>query len=136
MTARESTTRPSDVPTTHPSWLAPRRHDPSRRCPVPDCHEIHAARGFCGHHYRKWRYDNRDNLPAPVPLYVGPFGLSKAEEQIARLLALGLSNRQIADQRRISDGTLKNQITAVYRKLEVTTDRETIVKLRRALDID
>ncbi len=118
----------------------------SHRLPTPSnavapLFRAQLSRDSCGprlfaHHYRKWRYDNRDNLPAPVPLYVGPFGLSKAEEQIARLLAQGLSNQQIADQRRISDGTLKNQITAVYRKLEVTTDREAIVKLRRALDVD
>lgn len=45
--------------------------------------------------------------------------LSASEYDVARLFSAGLSNREIATRRRVSTATVRNQIAAVYRKLEV-----------------
>ncbi len=62
--------------------------------------------------------------------------MTQAEEQIARLLVKGWSNLQIANARNTSEHTVKNQLTGIYSKLEVTTDREATVKLRDIFDAD
>jgi DNA-binding NarL/FixJ family response regulator len=45
--------------------------------------------------------------------------LTAREEQVARLVATGLANRQIAQRLSISVQTVKNHIQSVYRKLHL-----------------
>lgn len=45
--------------------------------------------------------------------------LSAREYNLIRALARGLSNRQIAAEFRLSEQTVKNQLTAVYQKLHI-----------------
>jgi DNA-binding NarL/FixJ family response regulator len=45
--------------------------------------------------------------------------LTQREEQIVRAIARGLMNRQIAEELRISEQTVKNQLTTIYQKLGV-----------------
>jgi DNA-binding NarL/FixJ family response regulator len=45
--------------------------------------------------------------------------LTQREEQIVRAIARGLMNRQIAEELRISEQTVKNQLTMIYQKLGV-----------------
>lgn len=47
--------------------------------------------------------------------------LSKREEEIARLVAEGLSNRQISDRLGLSEHTIKNYLFRVFEKLGVAT---------------
>jgi DNA-binding NarL/FixJ family response regulator len=47
------------------------------------------------------------------------YGLSDREQQILRLLAEGLANREIARQLYLSEGTVKNYISSIYSKLDV-----------------
>ena len=47
--------------------------------------------------------------------------LSKREEEIARLVAEGLSNRQISDRLGLSEHTIKNYLFRVFEKLGVET---------------
>jgi DNA-binding NarL/FixJ family response regulator len=47
--------------------------------------------------------------------------LSKREEEIARLVAEGLSNRQISDRLGLSEHTIKNYLFRVFEKLGVGT---------------
>ena len=55
--------------------------------------------------------------------------LTPRELELARLVAEGYSNRQIADRLRLSRQTVKNHIQAAYRKLEVTNRVELTLRL-------
>jgi len=46
-----------------------------------------------------------------------PEPLSEREQEILRLLALGLSNREIADRLSLAQGTVKNYVTTILQKL-------------------
>jgi two-component system response regulator DegU len=46
--------------------------------------------------------------------------LSTRETDVIRLIALGLTNRQIADKLNLSEKTIKNHISHIFRKLKIT----------------
>lgn len=50
--------------------------------------------------------------------------LSNAESDVARLLASGKTNREIAERRRTAERTVVNQVSAIFRKLEVGSRAE------------
>ncbi|MBZ5719449.1 MAG: response regulator transcription factor [Acidobacteriia bacterium] len=64
-------------------------------------------------------------LVEPVPLentgLAGARPLSKREEEIARLVAEGLSNREISRRLQLSEHTIKNYLFRVFEKLGVGT---------------
>jgi DNA-binding CsgD family transcriptional regulator len=60
--------------------------------------------------------------------------LTAQEERIARLAGEGLSNRQIADQVRLSVKTVEFHLQQVYSKLGIRSRRELILMKRAALD--
>jgi two-component system response regulator DesR len=60
---------------------------------------------------------------ASVP--AGP-GLSERERQVLRLLATGATNREIAGQLHLSPYTVKEYVSAVYRKLAVRNRAEAV----------
>jgi DNA-binding NarL/FixJ family response regulator len=66
-----------------------------------------------------------DALAEPTPLDTrslsGLRPLSKREEEIARLVAEGLSNRQISQRLNLSEHTIKNYLFRVFEKLGVST---------------
>jgi DNA-binding CsgD family transcriptional regulator len=53
-------------------------------------------------------------------------GLSPRERQVAWLHAKGLTKTDIADQLHVSPNTIRNQLSNIYRKAEVTNGRELI----------
>jgi DNA-binding NarL/FixJ family response regulator len=55
-----------------------------------------------------------DEMPSARPL-------SRREEEIARLVAAGYSNRQISEQLKLSEHTIKNYLFRVFEKLGVST---------------
>lgn len=58
--------------------------------------------------------------------------LSSREEEIARMVAEGYSNRQISDRLGLSEHTIKNYLFRVFEKLDVSTRVElTLYALRR-----
>jgi DNA-binding NarL/FixJ family response regulator len=58
------------------------------------------------------------NRPAPA---AGIFvSLSERERDVLRLLARGLSNASIAKRLCLSEGTIRNHLTAIFAKLDVT----------------
>ena len=59
-----------------------------------------------------------------------PSLLSEREAQIVALLARGASNKEIASALFISEGTVKNHLTAVFTKLEVTDRTQAALKAR------
>ena len=50
--------------------------------------------------------------------------LTGREKEIIRLVSLGLSNQEIADQLFISDKTVKTHLSNIYKKLEMTNRTE------------
>ncbi|WP_188455143.1 response regulator [Virgibacillus oceani] len=58
------------------------------------------------------------------------FGLSEREMEIANLLVQGFRNAEIARKLFLSIGTVKNYTSSLYKKLEVRTRREAIIRLK------
>jgi len=72
--------------------------------------------------------------PAPIATrdLPGSRPLSKREEEIARLVAEGFSNRQISERLDLSEHTIKNYLFRVFEKLGVSTRVElTLYALKR-----
>ena len=61
---------------------------------------------------------NRLSRAAPAPAEL-PEGLSERELEVLRLLARGASNKEIAAQLDIAEGTVKNHVTSILGKLGV-----------------
>ena len=57
-------------------------------------------------------------------------GLSPAEREVARLIAQGCSNREIAERLNYTEGYVKNLATSIYAKLEVQNRQELRTLLR------
>ena len=58
------------------------------------------------------------------PRRLGRNELTKRERQIVQAITDGLSNRAIAERFGISERTVKNQLTVIYRKLDVASRLE------------
>jgi len=56
--------------------------------------------------------------------------LTTREHDILRLMAAGLSNRQIAEKLVLAEGTVKFYVHAVLEKLQVHSRTQAIVKAR------
>jgi DNA-binding NarL/FixJ family response regulator len=54
--------------------------------------------------------------------------LTSAERAVLALLARGLSNAEIAAERRVSQRTVDNQVSAIFRKLGVKSRRELLLR--------
>lgn len=57
-------------------------------------------------------------------------GMTSREQEICTLLAQGLTNKQIADTLYISEGTVKNYISAIYDKTGIHDRAKLIVAIR------
>jgi DNA-binding NarL/FixJ family response regulator len=85
---------------------------------------------YCVHQGQVWASSTElqfvvDALVEPVPMetrtLVDSRPLSKREEEIARLVAEGLSNRQISQRLTLSEHTVKNYLFRVFEKIGVST---------------
>lgn len=66
-----------------------------------------------------------------VTQHIGPTNeLTPREEEILSLIADGLTNKGIAEKLFLSEGTVKNYISSIYSKLEVSTRTEASKKAR------
>jgi DNA-binding NarL/FixJ family response regulator len=66
-------------------------------------------------------------MEAPAPMLTKIASLSKREEEIARLVAFGLSNSEVAQKLSISRHTVKNYLFRVYEKLGISTRIELVL---------
>lgn len=57
--------------------------------------------------------------------------LSEREIEVLRLMAKGVSNKDIADQLSITQSTVKTHITSIFQKLNVTTRTEAVTSALR-----
>jgi DNA-binding NarL/FixJ family response regulator len=73
-----------------------------------------------------------DPLPIENRVLPGSRPLSKREEEIARMVAEGFSNREISERLDLSEHTIKNYLFRVFEKLGVSTRVElTLYALKR-----
>ncbi len=63
-----------------------------------------------------------------MPLWYGE--LSPREKQILRYMLSELTNGEIADKIHVGDQTIRNYISTIYSKLEVTSRREALERVR------
>ena len=68
--------------------------------------------------------------PARAPEQGLPEPLSEREREVLRLLALGLSNREIAERLSLAEGTVKNYVTNILQKLSVRDRTQAAVRAR------
>jgi DNA-binding NarL/FixJ family response regulator len=61
-----------------------------------------------------------------------PNELSPRESDIVRLIAAGLSNREISDRLSLSDKTVKNHISHIFAKLNVTARTQVVIYAMRS----
>jgi len=67
-------------------------------------------------------------LATPGGILIEP--LSTREIEVLSLIALGKTNKEIADQLIISPGTVKAHTSSIYRKLDVTNRTEAVAHAR------
>ena len=75
-----------------------------------------------------WLYQ-RTGSQKPPAFSLEEHGLTKRESEICRLVAKGLSNPEIASQLSISENTVKRHLNNCFRKLEVKSRYELIVRI-------
>jgi DNA-binding NarL/FixJ family response regulator len=68
--------------------------------------------------------------PARTPEEGLPEPLSEREQAVLRLLAIGLSNREIAERLSLAEGTVKNYVTNILQKLGVRDRTQAAVRAR------
>ena len=61
------------------------------------------------------------------------FALSDREVEIAVMIYEGFTNKQIASALKLSDGTSRNYISAIYVKLGVSSRSEAVAKMKEAI---
>ena len=73
----------------------------------------------------RWRIGTEERVVVGVEvLAVTPIGLTRAEEEVCRMLLSGSSNRDIARSRGSAERTIANQCASLYRKLAVVSRGE------------
>jgi ATP/maltotriose-dependent transcriptional regulator MalT len=60
-------------------------------------------------------------MAQPTPAPAIPGGLTEREVEVLRLAAMGMSNKQIADQLVLSPNTVNAHIQSIYRKIDVSS---------------
>jgi DNA-binding NarL/FixJ family response regulator len=70
----------------------------------------------------------QDIIPTKLPL-------SDREMEIALLMAKGLTNKQISAQLYITEGTVKNYISSIYDKIEISDRTQAVLFLKKELHI-
>jgi DNA-binding NarL/FixJ family response regulator len=68
--------------------------------------------------------------PSRAPESGLPEPLSERENEILRLMSLGLSNREIAQRLSLAEGTVKNYVTAILQKLGVRDRTQAAIRAR------
>jgi DNA-binding NarL/FixJ family response regulator len=68
-------------------------------------------------------------LTFPAPTWDLPDCLTPAEQEVARAILSGATNRQIAERRSISERTVAHQISSIFEKLAVSSRAELASRL-------
>ena len=78
---------------------------------------------------RRFRLGREEFAVVSLPIGIPPgITLTKAEHEVATFVARGMTNKQIAEQRRTSENTVANQLKSIFKKLGVQS-RVELVKM-------
>ena len=66
----------------------------------------------------------------PRPRTLDHFALTEREVEVLRLLARGASNKEIGGRLHVAEGTVKNHLTSIFRKLDVSDRVHAAIKAR------
>ncbi|MBW9148969.1 response regulator transcription factor [Clostridium sp. CM028] len=69
---------------------------------------------------KQYSNDNQKNNENSEAKLLNSFGLSEKETEIAKMLAQGFTNKQIASSLYISGGTVKNYVSNLYSKIGIS----------------
>jgi DNA-binding NarL/FixJ family response regulator len=83
--------------------------------------KVHAGESVCSPRVSGVLLRRLSTLAARRPLVPGELGLTTREAEVWRMLELGLSNREIAEQLCIAVHTVKNHVHSLLTKLGVST---------------
>ncbi len=70
-------------------------------------------------------------VPSKVSVRPEEVGLTDRQSQVLALMVRGLSNRDIAEQLQLSEGTVKIHVTAIFRALDVNSRTQALVAVAR-----
>jgi LuxR family maltose regulon positive regulatory protein len=70
------------------------------------------------------------SIPPSAEFQTAPEFLSERELEVLRLIAAGMSNRRIAEELVIGQGTVKTHINNIYRKLDVQSRTQALARAR------
>ena len=73
----------------------------------------------------------RETNRFPAGVKPSEVGLTDRQAQVLALMVRGLSNRDIADQLKLSEGTVKIHATAIFRALDVSSRTQALVAVAR-----
>jgi DNA-binding NarL/FixJ family response regulator len=81
-----------------------------------------------GHHDREGAYDGSDS-PIGQPRLASQVArnLTRRQRDVMRLLALGRSNKAIAQELDLAEGTVKVHVSAIFKALNVTNRTEAVI---------
>jgi DNA-binding NarL/FixJ family response regulator len=90
---------------------------------------VHAGQVWANSHELNYLLDAFSSQPSPLQVQDvnGTQLLTKREEQVVRLLAEGLTNREIAKELSLSTHTIKNYLFRIFDKLGVSTRVELVM---------
>lgn len=75
--------------------------------------------------------DLRESHKFPAGVKPSEIGLTDRQAQVLALMVRGLSNRDIAEQLTLSEGTVKIHATAIFRTLDVNSRTQALVAVAR-----
>lgn len=128
---------------TEPEWLDPSRYNLDYFVSEGMDSELHALfqsylRSQAGTQHKKKTFSavkllNSSSLKTPKE----EWGISPREEEVLELIILGKTNKEIASALFISEHTVKNHLSRIFNKMDVT-DRSQIIALvyKRILDFE
>ena len=70
-------------------------------------------------------------VPSKASVRPEEVGLTDRQSQVLALMVRGLSNRDIAEQLQLSEGTVKIHVTAIFRALDVNSRTQALVAVAR-----
>lgn len=70
-------------------------------------------------------------VPSKLSVRPEEVGLTDRQSQVLALMVRGLSNRDIAEQLQLSEGTVKIHVTAIFRALDVNSRTQALVAVAR-----
>jgi LuxR family maltose regulon positive regulatory protein len=98
--------------------------------PMMDLLRYARSRGISVNYVSRLLETSRVSVPPSAEFQTSPEFLSERELEVLCLIAAGMSNRRIAEELVIGQGTVKTHINNIYRKLDVQSRTQALARAR------